>query len=51
MSDLKAFDVSRFCNSHLVSRAALYKLWKLGLGPQTYKVGTRVYISQEAAKE
>lgn len=42
--------LAEFCELHRISRAALYKLWKLGLGPRYFKVGARTLISAESAK-
>ena len=46
-----AFDIPTFCLLHMISRASLYKLWRLGRGPAVMKVGTRTLISREAAAE
>ena len=44
----KSFTVSEWCQYRRISRAMLYKLLAEGLGPATYFVGNRRYISSEA---
>lgn len=52
MSDLpKIFSIPDFCRAHAISRSSLYKLWKVGEGPATCKVGRRTVIAAEAAEE
>jgi hypothetical protein len=41
--------VDEFCESHGISRALVYKLWKQGLGPKFMSVGSKRLISNEAA--
>jgi hypothetical protein len=43
--------VAQFCASNEISRAMLYKLWKEKLGPRFFRVGRKVLISRESAKE
>ncbi|TLU71461.1 helix-turn-helix transcriptional regulator [Lichenicoccus roseus] len=43
------FSVDEFGQSHGLSRATLYNLWKAGKGPVFMKVGSRRLISEEAA--
>jgi hypothetical protein len=47
----KAFTVDEFTASHGISRAMLYKLWKLGIGPRYMEVGCRRIISEESAAD
>jgi hypothetical protein len=47
----KSYTIAEFCAAYSVSRAFLYKLWDNGLGPNYYKLGTRRFISVEAAEE
>ena len=44
----ESFTVSEWCQRRRISRAMLYKLWAKGLGPATYYVGNRRYVSSEA---
>ena len=43
-----SFTVSEWCQHRRISRAMLYKLMGEGLGPATYLVGKRRYVSPEA---
>lgn len=46
------FTVEEFCFSHgNISRAFFYKLVKQGLGPRLLKVGSRTFVTAEAAVE
>lgn len=45
-----AFTVAEFCESHRLSRSALYKMWAAGKGPRIMRVGSKVLISIEAAE-
>ncbi|MCK1709099.1 MULTISPECIES: hypothetical protein [unclassified Bradyrhizobium] len=44
-----AYSVDEFCARHRISSQLFYKLKPAGLMPTTFKVGTRVLISREAA--
>jgi excisionase family DNA binding protein len=44
-----AYSVDEFCERHRISPQLFYKLKPQGLMPATFKVGTRVLISREAA--
>jgi hypothetical protein len=44
-----AYSVGEFCARHRISPQLFYKLKPLGLMPATFRVGTRVLISREAA--
>jgi hypothetical protein len=44
-----AFSVAEFCARHRISTQMFYKLRSQGLMPLTFRVGTRVLISSEAA--
>ena len=49
--EIEAYTVETFCLVHSLSRGAFYKLKKSGKAPKLYYVGTKPYISREAAKE
>jgi hypothetical protein len=44
-----AFTVDEFCTSHRLSRSALYRAWREGIGPRFFRNGSRILISAEAA--
>lgn len=44
-----AYSVDEFCTRHRISRTLFYKMKSEGLMPATFKLGTRVLISREAA--
>ena len=44
-----AYSVNEFCARHRISPQLFYKLKPLCLMPATFRVGTRVLISREAA--
>ena len=44
----ESYTVSEWCALRRLSRAMLYKLLAAGLGPATYFVGNRRYVSSEA---
>jgi hypothetical protein len=46
-----AYSIRKFCDSHDVSRSALYKLWRQRIGPKFFRVGNQIRISAEAAAE
>ncbi len=47
--DADAFSINEFCERHRISRQLFYRLKAMGLMPVTFKLGTRVLISREAA--
>jgi hypothetical protein len=47
--DADAYSVDEFCARHRISPQLFYKLKPQGLMPITFKLGTRVLISREAA--
>ena len=47
--DADAFTVNEFCARHRISVQLFYKLKPQGLMPVTFRLGTRVLISREAA--
>jgi len=47
--DADAYSVDEFCARHRISRQLFYKLKAQGMMPVTFKLGTRVLISREAA--
>jgi hypothetical protein len=48
-TDLDAYSIAQFCARHGLSIQSFYKFKALGLMPETFRVGTRVLISREAA--
>ncbi len=51
METKDSMSVAEFCARHSISRAFFYKLAVAGLAPRTIRLGSRVLISKEAAKE
>jgi hypothetical protein len=49
--DDPSFGVNGFCAAEQISRSALYKMWKQGIGPDYYLVGTRKRIPHRARLE
>ncbi|MGY8639187.1 hypothetical protein RAD15_42690 [Bradyrhizobium sp. 14AA] len=49
--DTDAYSVDEFCARYRISRTLFYKLKSKGLMPATFKLGTRVLISREAAAD
>jgi hypothetical protein len=47
--DGDAYSIGEFCARHRISAQLFYKLRPQGLMPATFRVGTRVLISREAA--
>ncbi len=48
LTQRRAMTVSEWCTARRLSRAMFYKLARLGLGPVTYTVGSRRFVSHEA---
>jgi hypothetical protein len=46
-----SYTIDSFCEAESISRSMLYKLWKQGIGPRFYRVGSGVRISHEARTE
>ena len=46
-----ALGISEFCAAHSISRSSYYNLVREGRAPRTFRVGTKVLISVEAAAE
>ena len=46
-----AFNIGEFCQRHGLSRAAFYKLGRIGQAPRIMRVGGRVMVSKEAAAD
>jgi hypothetical protein len=44
----ESFTVQEWCEHRRISRAMAYLLWSKGLGPATYFVGNRRYVSAQA---
>jgi hypothetical protein len=49
--ELAVYNVPRFCDSHEISRTALYNLWREGRGPKFFWLGDERRITAEAAAE
>lgn len=49
ISDADAYSLAEFCRRHGISLQLYYKLVTQGLAPVTFRVGTRVLVSKEAA--
>lgn len=47
--DQQAYTVDEFCQAHRLCRATLYNILKRGDGPRIMKVGSRTFITIEAA--
>ena len=43
-----AFPIREFCYRNSLGRTKLYDLFKQNLGPKTYVIGTRRYVTAEA---
>jgi predicted DNA-binding transcriptional regulator AlpA len=46
-----AYTIAEFCETHRLSRSALYQTWKDGTGPRRMMIGSKVLVSVEAAVE
>jgi predicted DNA-binding transcriptional regulator AlpA len=46
----RAYSINEFLQAYRISRSALYNMWKDGTGPRSFKVGSKVLISTEAAE-
>jgi hypothetical protein len=44
-----AYSVDAFCEAHHISRNKLYQLWAAGIGPVSFRAGTKRLISHESA--
>jgi hypothetical protein len=49
--EIAAYTIDEFCRAHRVGRATLYELWKRGIGPRYFLVGSHRRISVEAAAD
>jgi hypothetical protein len=47
----QSYSVNSFCEAENISRAMLYKLWRLGQGPRFYMLGNVRRISHQARIE
>jgi len=47
----EAFSIATFCKRYGISRALFYKLQKNGKAPRSFKLGRRVLITRDAARE
>jgi hypothetical protein len=50
-AETEAFTIQQFCQAHGISRALFYILKRQNRGPSLMRVGRRVLISVEAARE
>jgi hypothetical protein len=46
-----AYSIAAFCRRHNISESFYHKLRNQGLGPRTMRVGSRVLITRQAARE
>ena len=46
-----AYTINSFCVRYPMSQAFFHKMRLMGIGPRLMKVGSRVYISRQAAEE
>ncbi len=46
-----AYDIKEFCEAHHISKSHFYNLMKKDLLPKLMKVGKRILISEEAARD
>jgi hypothetical protein len=46
-----AFTIAEFCEAFKISRGRLHELDQAGLGPKTYRIASRPYVSMNAAHE
>ncbi|MHB0918877.1 MAG: hypothetical protein ACYC1G_13995 [Thiobacillus sp.] len=46
-----AFTITEFCEAFKISRGRLHELDRAGLGPKTYRIASRPYVSLGAAQE
>jgi hypothetical protein len=51
VDDADSFSISEFCRRHRISVQLFYKLQPQGLMPPTFRLGARVLISKEAARQ
>jgi hypothetical protein len=47
----QALTIAEFCTTYRVSRGRLHELEQAGLGPKTYRIASRPYVSLTAARE
>lgn len=47
----EVYSISEFCKAHNICKVTFYNLQKKGVGPKIMRIGSRVLISKEAAKE
>jgi hypothetical protein len=43
------FTLAEFCIEHRISRTRLYQEWNQGTGPDFFRVGTKILITNESA--
>src|SRR3954469_18121326 len=46
-----AFTIDEFCERRCVSRSTFYEMMRDGTAPRHYRVGTRTYVSRDAASD
>ncbi|HLY55855.1 MAG TPA: hypothetical protein VKS60_09885 [Stellaceae bacterium] len=47
----KALTLSEFCTAYRIPKSTLYALWRVGRGPEFYRLGRRKFISAAAAEK
>jgi hypothetical protein len=46
-----AYTVAEFCQAYRISRSKLYQLWDVGIGPRVLKIGAKILITIDAARD
>jgi hypothetical protein len=46
-----AYTVNEFCTAYRISRSKLYQLWDEDIGPRFLKVGAKIIITVDAARD
>ena len=50
-NDDAVYTVDEICERNRISRASLYKLWRVGTGPKYFKIGASTRVTREAERE
>jgi hypothetical protein len=50
-SDKAAYSIDEFCARNGICRVSLYNYWRRGVGPRSFKVGSRRLITAEAERD
>jgi hypothetical protein len=46
-----AYTVAEFCQAYRISRSKLYQLWDADIGPRVLKIGAKILITIDAARD